>query len=146
MTWPVGATEFSIDASAVIPSGGVSQSNPDSLSSPTFGGLANVSSSSYFQWNQINAAGLPVSTDISELPLAFYAANTAYGIYDFGLLDCNASPTCANAVRSAKINKTDQPNDKIHFYIELRVDDSQAAKSTSAIGGTFDLLFSGRWH
>jgi hypothetical protein len=146
MTWPAGATQFSIDASAVIPSGGVSQSSQNSLSSPTFGGLAS-SSTSFFQWNEINDAGtLPVSKDTSEVPLAFYAANTEYGIFDFGLLDCQGLPTCQNAVRSAKIDKADQPEDEIHFYIELRKDDDQAVQNTNAIAGSFDLLFSGRWH
>ena len=147
MTWPAEATEFSIDASAVIPSGGVSKSNPDSLGAPKFGGLANSSYTSYSQWSQISDGGTePVSTDTSELPLAFYAANTAYGIFDFGLLDCGGSPNCQNAVRSAKISKSNQPEDKIHFYIELRQDGVFAEKDTNAIGGNFELLFSGRWH
>jgi hypothetical protein len=148
MTWPVGATEFSIDASAVIPSGGVSQLSPNSLSGPTFGGLAASSSTTYSQWAEVSIGGtsIPVSTDTSELPLAFYAANTAYGIYDFGLLDCAGSPTCQGAARSAKINKANQPDSKIHFYIELRQDSDITAKNTNAINGSFDLLFSGRWH
>ena len=149
--WPVGATKFSIDAVPESPvststvSGGVNESNQGPLTRTDFGGLASYSSY-YPAWAELNPSdNSPVSTDTTELPLAFYAGLTEYGIYDFGLIDCEGDPFCANGKRVAEISKSDQPNGKIHFFAQVIQDGATLPQGLDILSNAFEIQFSGRW-
>jgi hypothetical protein len=161
--YPLGSTKNVSDNDTSLVAGNDPNHAPggagETLDAPDFGGFASLSSATIstangstisatatMNWAGGLAAGtsVPTSTEFFKIPIKFEStAGDFWGIYDFGMINCQDSE-CAERNNASIINN-DANNQDIHLRVRIAKDQTVGGNIQNVGSNNAKITFSGEW-